>query len=91
MKDEKDVKSNFIVDENEYTKEKVKKSAEKALKYAKIAKNGQILIEDHSLPSDDKIKLCLVVRFIAHSFDDQIQSTATLSDIQKIVQESTDS
>jgi len=90
MKNEKDIKNFFIVDEDEYTKEKVQKYAEKALKYAKIAKNGQILIENHNIPSDEKIKLCLAVRFIAHNFDSNIQSNATLSEIQKIVQESTE-
>jgi len=77
MKNEKDIKNFFIVDEDEYTKEKVQKYAEKALKYAKIAKNGQILIENHNIPSDEKIKLCLAVRFIAHNFDSNIQSNAT--------------
>lgn len=90
MTNEKDIKNSFIVDEDEYTKGKVQKYAEKALKYAKIAKNGQILIENHNLPSDEKIKLCLAVRFIAHNFDSNIQSNATLSEIQKIVQESTE-
>ncbi|MFA5961312.1 MAG: hypothetical protein WC848_01345 [Parcubacteria group bacterium] len=89
MTNEKEIENMFIVDENEYTKEKVKKYAEKALKYAKIAKNGQILIENNELPSDEKIKLCLVVRFIAHNFDSGIQSSATLSEIQKIIQERT--
>ena len=36
--------------------------------------------------SDEKIKLCLAVRFIAHNFDSNIQSNATLSEIQKIRQ-----
>lgn len=90
MKNEKDIKSSFIVDEDEYTKEKVQKYAEKALDHAKISKSGQILIENHNLSSDDKIKLCLTVRFIAHNFDANIQSNATLSEIQKIVQESTE-
>lgn len=90
MSNEKDIRNQFIVDEEQYTKDKVQKYAEKALKYAKIAKNGQILIENHALPTDDKIKLCLVVRYIAHSFDDQIPVSASLSEIQKIVQESTE-
>ncbi|OGY41245.1 MAG: hypothetical protein A2Y67_02170 [Candidatus Buchananbacteria bacterium RBG_13_39_9] len=90
MTNEKELRNSFIVDEDAYTKDKVKQYAEKALKYAKIAKNGQILIENHNLQSDDKIKLCLAVRFIAHNFDSSIQSNATLSEIQKIVLESTE-
>lgn len=88
MKNEKDIKSSFIVNEDEYTKEKIQKYAEKALKYVKIAKKGQILIENHNLPSDEKIKLCLVARFIAHSFYDEIQSSVTLLEIEKVIQES---
>ena len=90
MKNEKEIRNSFIVDEESYTKEKVQKYAEKALKYAKITKNGQILIENHNLPSDEKIKLCLAVRFIAHNFDKDIQSSVTLSEMQKIIQESTE-
>lgn len=90
MKNENDIKNSFIVDEDSYTKERVKKYAEKALKYAKITKNGQILIESHNLPSDEKIKLCLIVRFIAHNFDSKISPSVTLSEMQKIIQESTE-
>ncbi len=90
MTDEKDIRNIFIVDEDQYTKEKVQKYAERVLKYAKIAKNGQILIEKQDLPPDEKIKLCLVVRFIGHNFDSNIQPSATLSEIQKIIHESTE-
>ncbi|MDD4411835.1 MAG: hypothetical protein PHO58_05020 [Bacilli bacterium] len=90
MKNENDIKNSFIVDEDVYTKEKVKKYAEKALEYAKITKDGQVLIENHNIPSDEKIKLCLVVRFIAHNFDSKISSSVTLSEMQKIIQESTE-
>lgn len=90
MKNDNDLKNSFIVDEDSYTREKVQKFAEKALKFAKISKDGQILIEKHNLPTDDKIKLCLVVRFIAHNFDNNIISSATLSEIKDIVSESTE-
>lgn len=90
MKNENDIRNSFIVDEDAYTKERVKKYAEKALKYAKITKDGQILIENYNLPSDEKIKLCLAVRFIAHNFDNKISPSVSLSEMQKIIQESTE-
>lgn len=87
MKDEKNIKTKFIVDEKDYTKEKLIKLAEIAVKYVKVSKNGDVLIEDLSLSPDNKMRLSLVARFIAHTFDENISKSIKLSEMVKILNE----
>jgi len=59
----------------------------KLIKYAKISKSGDIIILDSSLSPDDKLRIALVLRFIAHTFDDTISETITLKELSNLLSE----
>ena len=80
-----DIKSLFIVDGSDYTKDKVQKFAEKAIKHGKLSKTGDILFENHNLLPEAKLKLALALRFIGHSFDNSIPESVTFDEFQKIL------
>lgn len=81
------ITSQFIVDDD-YIKKNTEQLVKKVLSYAKITKNGDIIITDHSLSQDNKVKLCLVVRFLANSLDETIPQYARPIEVTKVVRES---
>jgi hypothetical protein len=85
-----DIVNKFIVDETQYTSEKVQKYAEKALKYARITKDGKILFENNNIASIDKLRISLAVRFIGHSFDHNIPDTLSANEAKSILSHESD-
>ena len=57
MKNDNDVKNLLIVDGDNYSKQTMEGLAKRLIKYAKISKNGDIIILDSSLSPDDKGRL----------------------------------
>lgn len=80
-----DIKNRFIVNEDTYNRAWAKKIAEKALIFAKVSENGKVFIEVSNLLPDYKLKLVLVVRFIAHSFDANISKSVKVSELKDIL------
>jgi hypothetical protein len=87
MENDNDIEKQLIVDDENYSKERAKKIAEKIIKYGKITKKGEILILDNSLSPDDKLRLSLVLRFIAHIFNSEIPEAITLKELSLILSE----
>lgn len=87
MKNDNDIKNLLIVDGDNYSKQKMEEFAKKLIKYAKISKSGDIIILDSSLSPDDKLRIALVLRFIAHTFDDTIPETITLKELANLLSE----
>jgi hypothetical protein len=87
MRNDNDIKNLLIVDEDNYSKQMMEESVKKLIKYAKISKNGDIIILDSSLSPDDKLRIALVLRFIAHTFDDAIPETITLKELANLLSE----
>jgi len=87
MTNDNDIKSLLIIDEQNYSKNLIQQLTNKLIKFAKISKNGEIIILDNTLAQDDKLKLSLVTRFIAHSFDNNIPETITLKELANIISE----
>lgn len=87
MKNDNDVKNLLIVDGDNYSKQTMEELAKRLIKYAKISKNGDIIILDSSLSPDDKLRISLVLRFIAHTFDDTILETITLKELANLLSE----
>jgi len=87
MRDDNGIKNLLIVDGSNYSKQIMEEFAKKLIKYAKISKNGDIIILDSSLPPDDKLRIALVLRFIAHTFDDTIPETITLKELANLLSE----
>jgi len=87
MKNDNDIKNLLIVDGDNYSKQMMEEFAKKLIKYAKISKNGDIIILDSSLSPDDKLRIALVLRFIAHTFDDTIPETITLKELANLLSE----
>lgn len=87
MKNDNDVKNLLIVDGDNYSKEVIKKITERLIKYGKISKKGDIIIIESSLSPDDKLRIALVLRFIAHTFDNDIPETITLKELANLLSE----
>lgn len=87
MKNDNDIKNLLIVDGDNYSKQIVEEFAKRLIKYAKISKNGDIIILDSSLSPDDKLRIALVLRFIAHTFDEAIPETITLKELSNLLSE----
>lgn len=85
-----DLTSQFIVDE-EHVKKNTENLVKKVLKYAKITKSGDIIINEHSLSQDNKVRMCLVVRFLANSLDESIPQYARPVELTKVIGESVES
>ncbi len=82
----KDIKSSFIVSEDQY-KGNIEELAEKTIKHGKITENGNIIIENKSLTKEDIVKLCLIIRFIAHEFNNDIPASVRPVDLVDILKE----
>lgn len=87
MSNDKDIKNLLIIDGADYSKQMAEKFAERIIKYAKISKNGDIIILDNLLSPDDKLRLALTLRFIAHTFDSNIPETITLKELANLLSE----
>lgn len=87
MSDDRDIKRLLIVDDADYSKQMAEKLAERIIKYAKISKKGDIIILDNTLSPDDKLRLALTLRFIAHTFDSNISETITLKELAILLSE----
>lgn len=85
MKHEDDIQGMFIVDQGNYHKEVALASAKMLLEYAKVSKNGDIIIINNSLSPDDKLRVALSARFIAHSLVDEIASEVSLKDLSAVL------
>lgn len=78
-----DIKSQFIVSSDKYTGN-IEALASRAIKFGKVTEKGDIIIEDQSLTKEDIIKLGLVLRFIAHAFDENISEDLRPSELTDI-------
>jgi len=85
MSDNNDVRKSFIVDEVDFGKDFAEKLEERIIEYAKINKAGDLLIMVSGLSPNDKLKLLLSARFIAHNIDKNIPETVSLSDAGKLL------
>lgn len=85
-----DIKKSFIVSEDHY-KGNIEELAQKTIKHGKITENGNIIIENTSLSKDDLVKLCLVIRFIAHEFNEEMSAAVRPIDLVDILKERTES
>lgn len=85
MTDTDEVINKFIVSEEDYGKDFASKMANRILKYAKISKDGRLLLESSDLLPINKVKLLLASRFIAHAYRNEITTTVTLTDVEKLL------
>ncbi|MBP9669563.1 MAG: hypothetical protein KBE09_04725 [Candidatus Pacebacteria bacterium] len=72
MKD--DIKSQFIVGD-EVDQNSIHELAKRTLKYGRVTKGGNVVIDNTRLSKDDTLKLCLVIRFIANALDESISQS----------------
>ncbi|MBI4097231.1 MAG: hypothetical protein HY428_02330 [Candidatus Levybacteria bacterium] len=87
MTNDNDIEKLLIVDSDDYSKDKAREIAARVIKFAKISKTGDIILIDTSLSPDDKIRLALVLRFIAHIFNNEIPETITLKELTVVLSE----
>ena len=87
MMNDDDIEKQLIVNSDDYSKDRARKIASRLIKFGKISKTGDIILIGTSLSPDDKIRLSLVLRFIAHIFNDQIPETITLKELTGVLSE----
>ena len=83
---EDDIKSQFIVG-NDYNREATRKLASKALKFGRITQDGSVIIDNKNLSPDDKIKLALTIKFLAHNLDEKISASLKPGELTAILGE----
>lgn len=76
-----ELKKQFIVDEKEYSKEKIPEQIRKVLRYCKVSKEGKVLLEKNNFGLRDNLKLILIARFLASKVDESISSEMTIDEI----------
>lgn len=80
------IMSQFIVDD-EQVKQNIESLVKKALKYGKVTRNGEIIIENPTISQDVKLRLCLVLRFLANSLEETISEIVRPVDLTKTLGE----
>lgn len=85
-----DIKSQFIVSDSS-TPDQASAWAEKAIKYGRISKNGGIILDKEGLSPDDKIKISLILRFIAGSLDETISKSVAPKELTPVTGERNES
>jgi len=84
MKD--DLKNKFIVDES-HVRQNTERFIEKALKYGRVSKGGDMIIDKAHLSQDNTLRLALVLRYLGHSLDETIPETVRPSELTKVMGE----
>ena len=74
------IRSRFIVASDEYTGN-IESLADRAINFGKVTESGDIIIEDKAITKEDIIKLSLVLRFIAHEFNEAIPNSLRPSEL----------
>jgi len=82
----KDPSIAFIVDDENALLE-TRRLVEKALKYGRITRSGELLIEDFGLSKTNILKLALVLRFLAHRIDENISDTLSPKELVTVLSE----
>ncbi|MFA7708261.1 MAG: hypothetical protein WCX73_04895, partial [Candidatus Pacearchaeota archaeon] len=76
-----DLKKEFIIDKDNYEKERIPELVKKILRYCKITNEGQVMFEEKDLILKDKIKLILIARFLANKLDKNIPEEVSIDEI----------
>lgn len=80
------LKDLFIVDESQVI-QNTEKLIEKALKFGRITKNAEVIIDKTKLSQDNTLKLALVIRFLAHTIDESISATVRPTEMTALLGE----
>lgn len=84
------LKNKFIVDETT-TREDAEQLIKKALKYGRVSKSGDIIIDKVQLSQDNILRLALVLRFLAHGIDESITESVRPTELTKVMGERVES
>lgn len=79
-----DIKNQFIVSEDHY-KGNVEDLAKRAIKHGKITNDGTVIIENKTLSLEKSVMLSLIIRYIAHEFNENIPSTLRPIDLVDVL------
>jgi len=91
MTNDEDIESLLIVDEGKYSKKNAVAQAKIIINFAKVSKEGRVIILDNNIPPIDKMKISLVVKYIAHTFDGNISESITLRELSEVMSERVES
>lgn len=67
-----DISDQFIVKEDS-SKDRAMGWAKRLIKFGRITKEGNVLIDDKSLSKGDQVKLALVIRYVGNCLNEEIQ------------------
>lgn len=85
-----DIKSQFIVGD-EVDQNSIHRLAKRTLKYGRVTKGGNVVIDNTHLSKDDTLKLCLVIRYIANALDESISQIVRPVELTDALHERTES
>lgn len=81
---ENDIRNQFIVTDDQ-SSQNIEIQARRTLAFGRITKDGSIIIDDRSLSKGDQLKLCLVIRYIASNFSEEIGRDTRPSDLTNVL------
>ena len=81
MMDFEKIKKEFIVDEEEYSREKLSSLMITLSSFCKITKDGQVIILQ-AVPTRKILKLIICARFVAHEVNKEIDQFVTKQDLR---------
>lgn len=84
------IKKMFILEDENFTGNTAN-IAKRLIKYGRITKKGEIIIDADNLTQDQILKLCLSIKFIANEMDDKIEKYVKPTDLVKIMNERSES
>lgn len=79
-----DIKNQFIVSD-EYSNNNIEAQAQRTIPFGRITKDGTIIIDNRTLSKGDQLKLCLVIRYIASNFSEEISKEVRPVDLTGVL------
>lgn len=81
-----DIRKKFIVDEDA-AQQVTEQLIEKALRFGRISKSGRIIIDRSDLSQDNKLRIALILRFLAHQLDSEISESVRPVELTGVIGE----
>ncbi|MFA5947251.1 MAG: hypothetical protein WC813_04510 [Patescibacteria group bacterium] len=79
-----DIKNLFIV-KGDFNKQTAEEQATRAIKFGRITSDGTVVVDAKNLSKVQQLRLCLVIRHIAHCFQEEIPGTVRPSELVKVL------
>ena len=79
-----ELRKQFIVDENEVTKENIKKHVKKILEFCRITSDGKVILNKIKITQKNKIGIVVMARYLGNKINGRILDTITPAELAEI-------